>query len=89
MTPKGNNPKQRVRRKKLRIGLSMGTFNPIHLWHMQVAQCAWDQHNLDFVYFIPNGDPPHKKSDVVAKGNSLSHGESRYWSHQALRSQPH
>jgi nicotinate-nucleotide adenylyltransferase len=54
------------RRKKLRIGLSMGTFNPIHLWHMQVAQCAWDQFNLDFVYFIPNGDPPHK-SDVAPK----------------------
>lgn len=47
-----------------RIGLSMGTFNPIHLWHLQVAQCAWDQHELDFVLFIPNGDPPHKKGVV-------------------------
>ncbi|CAN5534520.1 nicotinate-nucleotide adenylyltransferase [soil metagenome] len=56
----------RVRKKKLRIGLSMGTFNPIHLWHMQVAQCAWDQFHLDFVLFIPNGDPPHK-NDVAPK----------------------
>lgn len=62
--PAGSN--NRVRRKKLRIGLSMGTFNPVHIWHMQVAQCAWDQYDLDFVYFIPNGDPPHK-SDVAPK----------------------
>lgn len=66
MTPTKPTRKKRARRKKLRIGLSMGTFNPIHLWHMQVAQCAWDQFDLDFVYFIPNGDPPHK-SDVAPK----------------------
>lgn len=56
----------RTRKRKLRIGLSMGTFNPIHLWHVQVAQCAWDQFDLDYVLFIPNGDPPHK-SDVADK----------------------
>lgn len=66
MTPKNTTRTRRAHQKKLRIGLSMGTFNPIHLWHMQVAQCAWDQFDLDFVYFIPNGDPPHK-SDVAPK----------------------
>ncbi len=66
MTPTKPTRKRRTSRTKLRIGLSMGTFNPIHLWHMQVAQCAWDQFDLDFVYFIPNGDPPHK-SDVAPK----------------------
>ncbi|CAN5635579.1 nicotinate-nucleotide adenylyltransferase [soil metagenome] len=66
MTPTKPTRKRRPGREKLRIGLSMGTFNPIHLWHMQVAQCAWDQFDLDFVYFIPNGDPPHK-SDVAPK----------------------
>jgi len=52
--------------KVLHIGLSMGTFNPIHLWHLQVAQCAWVQFLLDFVLFIPNGQPPHKDG-VVSK----------------------
>jgi nicotinate-nucleotide adenylyltransferase len=52
--------------RPLRIALSMGTFNPIHLWHLQVAQCAWEQHNLDFTLFIPNGDPPHKEGVVPA-----------------------
>lgn len=52
------------RGKPLKIALSMGTFNPIHLWHLQVAQCAWDQYRPDFVLFIPNGDPPHKEGVV-------------------------
>jgi nicotinate-nucleotide adenylyltransferase len=50
--------------KKIRLGLSMGTFNPIHLWHLQVAQCAWDQLKLWKVLFIPNGDPVHKTGVV-------------------------
>ena len=54
------------KRQTIRIGLSMGTFNPIHLWHLQVGQCAWVQKNLNFVLFIPNGDPPHKNG-VVSK----------------------
>lgn len=44
-----------------KLGLSMGTFNPIHLWHLQVAQCAWEEFGLDLVLFIPNGQPPHKE----------------------------
>jgi nicotinate-nucleotide adenylyltransferase len=54
------------KKETIRIGLSMGTFNPIHLWHLQVGQCAWVQKNLKFVLFIPNGDPPHKEG-VVSK----------------------
>lgn len=60
---KQRRPRSR-RGKPLRIALSMGTFNPIHLWHLQVAQCAWDQLDADFVLFIPNGDPPHKDGVV-------------------------
>lgn len=50
--------------KPVSIALSMGTFNPIHLWHLQVAQCAWEQFKLAFTLFIPNGDPPHKQGVV-------------------------
>lgn len=49
------------------LGLSCGTFNPIHFWHLIAAQCASDQFGLEKVLLIPNGEPPHKKSDVLDK----------------------
>ena len=36
-----------------RIGLFGGTFNPIHLGHVQVTQDALQQFGLDQVYVIP------------------------------------
>lgn len=55
---------QRTSRKPLRtLALSMGTFNPIHLWHLLAAVCALEQF-ADRVLFIPNGDPPHKEGVV-------------------------
>lgn len=44
-----------------RIGVFGGTFDPIHLGHMILAQEAWFQLNLDRVYLVPAGDPPHKQ----------------------------
>ena len=49
------------------LGLSCGTFNPIHYWHLIAAQCAMDQFGLDKVLIIPNGEPPHKKNDILDK----------------------
>lgn len=43
-----------------RIGLFGGTFNPIHMGHLVLAECARDQLALDEVVFIPNRIPPHK-----------------------------
>lgn len=51
------------RRKTLqgrRIGLFGGTFDPIHLGHLAVAQAAERRFHLDQVIFIPVGHPPHK-----------------------------
>jgi nicotinate-nucleotide adenylyltransferase len=42
------------------VGISAGTFNPIHLWHTLVADCARAQYGLNEVLFIPNGNPVHK-----------------------------
>lgn len=49
------------------IGIMGGTFNPIHSRHLMVAQCAVDQLALDEVLFIPTGQPPHKKTDLLDK----------------------
>jgi nicotinate-nucleotide adenylyltransferase len=43
-----------------RIGILGGTFNPIHLGHLVIAQTALENLGLDAVYFIPSYFPPHK-----------------------------
>lgn len=50
-----------------RIGIMGGTFNPIHLGHVHLAQLAYRQFNLDKVIFIPAGVPPHKRGMSIAK----------------------
>lgn len=48
------------------LGISAGTFNPIHLWHTVVADSARTQFGLNEVLFVPNGNPVHK-SGVLDK----------------------
>ncbi len=43
-----------------RIGIMGGTFNPIHLAHLSMAQQAYRQAELDKVLFMPSKNPPHK-----------------------------
>lgn len=47
------------------IGVMGGTFNPMHIRELAVAQFAQEQHGLAKVIFVPNGTPPHKKTDVL------------------------
>jgi nicotinate-nucleotide adenylyltransferase len=42
------------------IGVFGGTFDPIHIAHLAVAEAARDTLGLDRVLFIPAGQPPHK-----------------------------
>ena len=44
----------------MRLGILGGTFNPIHLGHLVVAECAREQCALDQIRFIPTATPPHK-----------------------------
>ena len=44
----------------MRIGIYGGTFNPIHNTHIEIAKAALGQFNLDKVYFLVAGTPPHK-----------------------------
>ena len=44
-----------------RIGLLGGTFNPIHIGHLTMAQVAMERMELDKIIFIPSNVPPHKK----------------------------
>ncbi|MCR5145644.1 MAG: nicotinate-nucleotide adenylyltransferase [Lachnospiraceae bacterium] len=46
----------------MRIGIIGGTFNPIHIGHLNIAESALKQCDLDEIWFMPNGRPPHKQS---------------------------
>jgi nicotinate-nucleotide adenylyltransferase len=48
-------------RRAGKIGILGGTFNPIHLGHLLIAQDAMEQFGLDRVKFIPSATPPHKR----------------------------
>jgi len=45
-----------------RIGIFGGTFNPIHIAHLIVAENVREQAELDKILFIPAPNPPHKES---------------------------
>jgi nicotinate-nucleotide adenylyltransferase len=45
----------------VKIGILGGTFNPIHLGHLLIAQDAVEAAKLDRVLFIPSASPPHKQ----------------------------
>jgi nicotinate-nucleotide adenylyltransferase len=45
-----------------RVALLGGTFDPIHLGHLILAEEACDQLGLDRVYILPAADPPHKQN---------------------------
>ncbi|MBR3704665.1 MAG: nicotinate (nicotinamide) nucleotide adenylyltransferase [Oscillospiraceae bacterium] len=44
----------------MKIGVYGGTFNPIHTGHMAAAKFAVEYLQLDLLYLIPAGLPPHK-----------------------------
>jgi nicotinate-nucleotide adenylyltransferase len=48
-----------------RIGIFGGTFDPIHIGHLILAEEARYQLNLERVYLVPAGDPPHKQDRKV------------------------
>lgn len=45
---------------KIKIGISGGTFDPIHTGHLIVAEEIRTAYQLDRILFIPAGKPPHK-----------------------------
>ena len=46
-------------------GVFGGTFDPIHIAHLAVAEAARDEFRLRRVLFIPAAQPPHKPGRVI------------------------
>lgn len=51
-----------------KIGILGGTFNPIHRGHIALGKAALNILDLDKVFFIPVGEPCHKKNGNTVSG---------------------
>ena len=49
----------------MRIGVFGGTFDPVHLGHLILAEQCREQGRLDQVWFVPAASPPHKQGQVL------------------------
>ncbi|HHZ83121.1 MAG TPA: nicotinate (nicotinamide) nucleotide adenylyltransferase [Nitrospirales bacterium] len=47
------------------LGLLGGTFDPIHVGHLAIAQEIIDRKLCDRILFIPAGFPPHRQNSVL------------------------
>jgi nicotinate-nucleotide adenylyltransferase len=52
----------------MRIGIYGGSFDPVHIGHMILAESAREQAGLDRVVFMPAAAPPHKPDRILADG---------------------
>lgn len=49
----------------MKIGIMGGTFDPIHNGHLMLGQAALEAFDLDKIWYMPNGNPPHKNTASV------------------------
>ncbi len=48
------------------LGVMGGTFDPIHIGHLAIAEEARESLELDRILFVPAGRPPHKPAGTAA-----------------------
>lgn len=49
------------------IGIMGGTFDPIHNGHLLLGRQAYEEYELDQIWFMPSGTPPHKRDHYVTE----------------------
>lgn len=52
-----------------KIAIFGGSFNPIHLGHLAVAEYTLKSCELKKIIFLPNANPPHKINDDIIPAN--------------------
>ncbi len=58
-------PQPNVKKIPSRVGILGGTFDPIHIGHLVMAQAAMKKLGLQKVIFVPANLPPHKNPGGV------------------------
>lgn len=51
-----------------KIGIMGGTFDPVHNGHLLLGRQAYAEYGLESVWFMPSGQPPHKRNQEVSDG---------------------
>ncbi len=55
------------------IGIMGGTFNPVHIAHLILAEAASEKYAFDETWFMPSKHPPHKpETGIVADEHRLA-----------------
>lgn len=54
-----------------RIGILGGTFDPPHLGHLMIAEIVRETLDLEEIWFMPAGEPPHKKQAMTGGQDRL------------------
>ena len=57
---KGNNAQNMKNSHIKKAAIMGGTFDPIHYGHLLAAERVREEFDLDRIFFIPTGNPPHK-----------------------------
>src|SRR5436190_23090748 len=57
---------RRGRRRMTRVGVFGGTFDPVHVGHLAIANAALDELGLERVYFVPARRSPLKQDGPIA-----------------------
>ena len=50
-----------------KIAILGGTFDPIHLGHIKMAEAVLNSIDIDKVYFMPSKNPPHKMNKIITE----------------------
>src|SRR5512145_1392779 len=55
------------------IGIFGGTFDPVHMGHLRVAEEIREIFSLERIYFVPGGMPPHKRRRKITNAEERLH----------------
>lgn len=70
----------------MRLGIFGGSFDPVHLGHLLLAEACREEARLDEVWFMPAATPPHKCQVTLASGKQrIEMLELALAGHAALR----